>query len=489
MLDDACLETEICVVGAGPAGLSVTRVLAGHGRDVLLIDSGGERPDEATQALGIGRLAGLDYFPLHESRQRAVGGSSNHWDIPVGDEFGARLHPLGREDFSARDWIPRSGWPIEPAVLDPFYRQAARLCGIGPIDTVRRVPADRPGALPFDPGVVETIVFQIGAATRWRPEHVLGDVAADRVRIVTHATAVEILPADGGAAVTGVRVAAAGGQKFTVAAAAVVLAAGGIENARLLLLSGRDRGGLGNDSDQVGRCFMEHPWLVAGLLSPARAGLIDHAGLYRVHRTHAGWAEARLALPEPIRRAQRLLGCGVRLRWLGQDDPLRAGARARSPTADELFAVEIMAEQAPNPASRVTLDPTLRDSLGQPATRLDWRVTDQDLATIATTLRLIGAEFTARGLGTLHAPIDLGLPPGGLRGGRHHMGTTRMASDPVLGVVNADGRVHGLANLYVTGSSVFPTGGFANPTLTVVALALRLGAHLVQASQAIARTA
>lgn len=467
MPNDAWLKTEVCVVGAGPAGLSVTRVLAGHRRDVLLIDSGGERPDEASQALGTGRLAGLDYFPLHESRRRGLGGSSNHWDIPIGDgELGARLHPLCKEDFSVRDWIAFSGWPIEPAVLDPFYRQAARLCGIAPVDTGSLVPADRAGALPLDPGMVSTIVFQIGSASRWRPEHALGGVPADRLRIMTNATAVEITVAQSGAAVTGVRVATADGRKLTVSAAVVVLAAGGIENARLLLLSGRERRGLANDRDQVGRYFMEHPWLVAGLLSPARAGLIDHAGLYRVHRARRGWAEARLALPERVRRAERLLGCGVRLRRLDR--------------SEETFAVEVMSEQAPNPASRVTLDRTLRDALGQPATRLDWRVTDQDLATIATTLNLIGAEFAVRGLGTLHAPLDFRFPPAGLRGGRHHMGTTRMASDPAHGVVDADGRVHSLANLYVTGSSVFPTGGFANPTLTIVALALRLGAHLAE---------
>ncbi|HWF82612.1 MAG TPA: GMC family oxidoreductase [Streptosporangiaceae bacterium] len=521
MVNDARVEAEICVVGAGPAGLAVTRVLASHRRDVLLIDSGGERPDEASQVLGVGRLAGLDYFPLHESRRRGLGGSSNHWDIPIGDgQVGARLHPLGAEDFSVRDWIPLSGWPIDPAAADPFYRQAARLCGIAPVDTSRLVAADRQAALPLDPGAVETIVFQIGAANRWRPECVLSDVPADRLRILTHVTATEIVPADSGTAVTGVRVVTADGQKFTIGAAVVVLAAGGIENARLLLLSGRDRRGLGNDRDQVGRCFMEHPWLVAGLVSAPSGGLIDRAGLYQVHRTRHGWAEARLVLPEPVRRAERLLGCGVRLRRLGRDDPLclpaqclpaqclpalclpalclPAQAAASEPDQDEIFAVEVMAEQAPNPASRITLDPVLRDRYGQPATCLDWRVTGQDLATIATTLRLIGAEFAARQLGTLHVRLDLDSPPAGLRGGRHHMGTTRMASDRARGVVDADGRVHGLANLYVTGSSVFPTGGFANPTLTIIALALRLGAHLAAsrradgdgaANQAAARTA
>jgi choline dehydrogenase-like flavoprotein len=135
-------------------------------------------------------------------------------------------------------------------------------------------------------------------------------------------------------------------------------------------------------------------------------------------------------------------------------------------------------EQQPNRDSRVTLSDR-RDALGLPMTRLDWRLTAADKASLRRNLRALGAEFAAAGIGRLHLTLPEGDAwPEELTGGNHHMGTTRMAADPRQGVVDADCRVHGIDNLYVAGSSVFPTCGAANPTLTIVALALRLADHL-----------
>lgn len=525
------LIADVCIVGAGPAGLSVARALADRRRSLILLDSGGDVPDDATQALGKGRLVGRDYFPLQETRQRGLGGSSNHWDVPLGAEGdGARFHPLSPADFGVREWMPHSGWPLDPAGLDSFYRQGSRLCGIEPEEADNAATRRRARPLSLDPGVVETAMFRLGAAYRWRPDRLLAGMDVSGLTVLTYATVVEILVADGAQAVTGVRVLTAPGREFTVTARVVVLAAGGIENARLLLLSKRGRNGLGNERDLVGRYFMEHPWLRAGVLVPVAAGPVPDLGLYQVHRTAQGWAEARLVLTEEVRRKEQIYGCGVRLQQLASDGTQQALEAACAPSSGEaaaslvvsavrrgvmprdlgrllrtiagdpagLFAagrktgagprlelgdravcaLEVMSEQAPNPDSRVLLDMRRRDALGQPRAKLDWRVSSQDVATIVRTLELIGAEFAARRLGRFHVPLHPHLPSPRLRGGRHHMGTTRMSADPAHGVVDSDCRVHGLRNLYVAGSSVFPTGGYANPTLTVVALALRLGAHL-----------
>jgi choline dehydrogenase-like flavoprotein len=135
-------------------------------------------------------------------------------------------------------------------------------------------------------------------------------------------------------------------------------------------------------------------------------------------------------------------------------------------------------EQQPNRDSRVTLSER-RDALGLPATRLDWRLTAADKASLLRNLRALGAEFAGAGLGRLHLSLPEGDAwPHDLTGGNHHMGTTRMATDPRDGVVDAHCQVHGTANLHVAGSSVFPTSGAANPTLTLVALALRLADRL-----------
>jgi choline dehydrogenase-like flavoprotein len=460
---NALIETDLCIVGAGPAGQVVARALAGHGPRICLVESGGCPPDRATQALSVGRNLGRAYFRLRDARQRGFGGSSGHWDIPLGGaRRGARLYPLEPIDFETRDWLPHSGWPFRRARLDPYYARAATICGIRPerLTAVAHGLAGRP--LPLDPELVRTAVFQLGPSDLWWGE--AARVGLDRagVTLLEHGTVIEIETGSRARRVTGVRVATLTGQRLRVAAKVVVLAAGGIENARLLLLSDRvRRQGLGNDRDLVGRFFMEHPYLAAGVLA-APEGLLQEIGLYAVHRADGTWAEGRLTLAEPVVRRERLCGCGVRL----------------CPRPGGGLVLEVLAEQSPDPDSRVLLDPRRRDALGQRRVCLDWRVQERDLTMIARAAQLIGGHLEARGLGRFQAVPDGALATARLSGGRHHMGTTRMHADPAHGVVDADCRVHGVDNLYMTGSSVFPTGGYANPTLTVVALALRLADHL-----------
>ena len=117
-----------------------------------------------------------------------------------------------------------------------------------------------------------------------------------------------------------------------------------------------------------------------------------------------------------------------------------------------------------------------RDALGRPQVRLDWRLNPLDKRSAGRSLEIIGHEIAAAGLGQFHITLtaDDSTWPLPLRGGAHHMGTTRMHVDPRQGVVDENCKVHDVANLYIAGSSVFPTGGYANPTLTLCALALRL---------------
>jgi choline dehydrogenase-like flavoprotein len=480
MPPDALIETDLCIVGAGPAGQTVARALAGHGPRICLVESGGRSPDAATQLLSAGRNVGRSYFRLRDARRRGFGGSSAHWDIPIGGGArGARLHPLERIDFEARDWLPYSGWPLNRAQLDPYYTRAATLCHVRP-EALGGDGCELGGErLPLDPELVRTAVFQIGPSEVWWGERALAGLDRAGVTVLEHGTVIEIEAGPQARRVTGARVATLTGRQLRVAAKTVVLAAGGIENARLLLLSDRvQRRGLGNDRDLVGRFFMEHPYLRAGVLA-APARLVRETGLYTVHRADGTWAEGRLALADAVVRRERLYGCGVRLcvpPGAGATPVASDGPAASATSA----ALEVMAEQAPNPDSRVLLDRRRRDALGQRRACLDWRVSQQDVAMIARTLRLIGGHLEACGLGRFHALGHDGLPPAQLSGGRHHMGTTRMHADPAKGVVDANCRAHGIENFYVTGSSVFSTGGYANPTLTVVALALRLADHLAR---------
>jgi choline dehydrogenase-like flavoprotein len=148
------------------------------------------------------------------------------------------------------------------------------------------------------------------------------------------------------------------------------------------------------------------------------------------------------------------------------DDPTR-------PHTSHVARLRARAEQSPNPESRLVLQRE-RDALGTPKVRLQWRLAALDTESVHRSTELVARELgrSLQGRGRVKVSVHpIGLPD-------HHMGTTRMHDDPRRGVVDAQCRVHGLSNLYVAGSSVFPTGGTANPTLTLLQMALRLADHL-----------
>lgn len=542
------LETDICIVGAGPAGLTLAYTLAGRGTRICLVESGGFEPDnsghmQSTRELNVGRNVGLGYFRLDEARGRGLGGTGTRWNIPIGDDgaVGVRLRRLEPIDFEARDWLPHSGWPLTYAHLEPYYVRAAGLCGIdaqppSPGECARRNPCE---PLPLNADVVQTTMFQVGPANVWYAPDTVARLDKSEIKVLLNGTVTRIETEQGAQRVSGVQLRTLDSRNIHITAKTVVIACGGIGNAHLLLLSDSvQRGGLGNGHDLVGRYFMEHPHLGVGVIVPNGSDAFERAALYQIHRSGDAWVEGHLALTESSVRREHLRGCVAALYAVPWDSSLReleniadptagdaaaellgaalkrrtwpynAGALARNMAADplgalrafrrgittvahrkrrvrkgghappEVLALHVMAEQEPHPDSRVLLDRRNRDALGQPRVRLDWRVTDADISAISRSLALIGREIKTAGLGRFHAPLHHTLPSRRLTGGKHHMGTTRMHVDPAQGVVDADCRVHGIDNLYVAGSSVFPTGGYANPTLTVVALALRLADHL-----------
>lgn len=542
------LETDICIVGAGPAGLTIAQTLAGRGTRICLVESGGIDPDnsehmQSTRDLNVGRNVGLGYFRLDEARGRGLGGTSTRWNIPIRDDatVGVRLPRLEPIDFETRDGLPHSGWPLTYADLEPYYVRAAGLCGIdahppSPSDWALR-NARKP--LPLNADVVETTMFQVGPANVWYGPDTVARLNKSEMKVLLNGTVTQIETEEGAQRVSGVQLRTLDRRNIHIAAKTVVIACGGIGNAHLLLLSdSMQRGGLGNGHDLVGRYFMEHPHLGVGVIVPDGPGVFERTALYQIHRSGNAWVEGHLKLTESRVRREQLRGCVAALYAVPWDSSLRylenladpttgdaaaelfgaalkrrtwpynAGTLAHKMAADspgalrafrrgittvahrtrrvrkdgdappEVLALHVMAEQEPHADSRVLLDRRNRDALGRPRVRLDWRVTDADISAISRSLALIGREIKTAGLGRFHAPLHHTLPSRRLTGGKHHMGTTRMHVDPTRGVVNADCQVHGIENLYIAGSSVFPTGGYANPTLTVVALALRLADHL-----------
>jgi choline dehydrogenase-like flavoprotein len=472
---ETIVDADVCIVGAGAAGIAIARELAGSRLRICLLESGGLTLDGDTQALYRGTSMARKYFRLDEARTRYFGGSTNCWM--------GFCRPLDADDFEQRDWIPHSGWPFDRAALLPYYRRAQAVCQLGPF----RYRGDecatpqRP-QLAFADGRVVTQCFQI-APTRFGEiyrEEIAG--AAD-IACHLHANVVDIELGADARAVEQLQVRTLGGNAFRVRPKVAVLATGGIENARLLLASQRGQpAGLGNHNDLVGRFFMEHPHTLAGAFLPSAAAI--RLGLYRPHQRGRVNELGILSLSAATRRRERLANFTTSLTGPGGLDPFERGLAAAVAGVDAAqagagkYVLSNECEQVPNPESRVELSYE-RDALGMNRVKLKWRLSPQDKRNLRRSHEILARELGRAGVGRLKPGLtEADDWPSDLTGARHHMGTTRMHPDPKRGVVDANGRVHGTANLFVAGSSVFPTSGSANPTLTILALALRLADHL-----------
>jgi choline dehydrogenase-like flavoprotein len=520
------VQTEVCIIGAGAAGIALALSLRASGFPVAVLESGDLDFDADTQNLDAGQSVAVPNYPLDVSRLRFFGGTTNHWD--------GWCRPLDTLDFRPRPAIPLSGWPLQRTALISYYEQAQHICEIGPFEYdpefwIRQTGQTGPK---FDPARLKTAIVQVGPPTRFGQTYRETLRQSDNVTIYLNANAVDLQANSTASSVDQVKVATLGGPTFSVRARYVVLATGGLENARILLLSNRVQpAGLGNTYDLVGRYFMDHPWIrqaavvrfsapdpslplffgetrlngttVFATLAPGEADLTrmpaDPAAtggfrivLQKLHRVISGvdslksviGALSEFSLPADLWDD---LGNILHDRDAVADALYRGVTRQRtSPFAPVLPStgpvtgalLDINMEQAPNPASRVMLSQE-RDALGQNRLVMYWRLSEMERRTYRRAFELAGLELGRLGIGRVNArPLPDDGWPADMFGSRHHMGTTRMSDDPKTGVVDANCRVHGLSNLYIAGSSVFPTSGYANPTLTIVALALRLGDEL-----------
>lgn len=499
-------QTDICIIGAGAAGITLARALRGTGRDILLLESGGVDYEAETQDLATGQNTGFEYYPLRESRLRFFGGTTAIW--------GGRCSQLDAIDFETRDWVPHSGWPIGKDVLRPYYEQAQQLLGLDPV-------ADNalPGfENPFDAKVLETAFWQFDAAfDRFTLAQCHDLQTAKDVNILLHATATQIV--QGGDTIDSVVIQNLEGGHGVVRAKTYILATGGLEIPRLLLASG-----IGGDA--VGRYFQEHPHARGGRVFPlypqklfrmlpafcrykgGRYGLllrpgegtqrdkkILNSGFTLAVRRHPGLSQALYkSLYNGLRhdlspnKLGRVLWKTVKIatRWVEERLGPQILSRGLRTKHKGLYVI-MRAEQAPNPDSRVTLSNEV-DALGLPKIRLDWQLSEIDKRSVIESILALDAELRRLHLGTAEIAAWLDNPEAlwdidpliGSHhiGGYHHIGTARMGDDPKDSVTDKDCRVHGIDNLYLAGSAVFPTSGWANPTLTILAMALRLAGHL-----------
>jgi choline dehydrogenase-like flavoprotein len=515
------IETEVCIVGAGAAGITLAREFTHSGFRVILLESGGAELEQATQDLYAGSDIGRPYDLFAASRLRYFGGTTNHWG-------GVWCDMPNSLDFEMREGVPYSGWPFSLSYLEPWYRRAQPVLKLGPYGYALSdwgiAPSDIPE--PFRGPHFGCQVLQQGPATRFGTEYGPELRQAGNLSVYLHANALRFDASENGGAVRQVNVGVLPDGRFTVRARIYILAAGGIENARLLLLSESEAGvGLGNDHDLVGRFFMLHLEYSGGIivLTDPYADLTFQTGELGARYNRLGPTRrfvSYISLSNKTKRQLKLPAFRVRFQYprIPELDALtrliyrtdRGGdilhdlgsvirkfpavatyiarrmvyGRNRPPVPMASIPLNCTSEQMPNPDSRIGLGKDL-DAFGLRKVAVDWRLMAEDKRGMATGNRLLGAELGRGGFGRLQStvPEDDSEWPSDMRGDQHHMGTTRMQRDPRMGVVDENCRVHGVANLYVAGCSVFPTGGTFNPTLTIVALALRLADHIKERLQ------
>jgi choline dehydrogenase-like flavoprotein len=476
------LRADVVIVGGGAAGLVLAQQLVERKRSVLLLESGGFRFEGDTQKLYDGPAVGTVLTPevnyLASTRLRYYGGSTNHWS--------GWSRPLDPVDFEARDWVPDSGWPIAAEDLAQGYRKAEELLQIPSFETEAEQLAGARVVIPESDRVVTRLFHVRKRRFRTTVGHHLLDSEA---QVVTYANLVEIRLHADGRSVDYLDVVSEAGERLRAVGKSYVLATGGVENARLLLASKSvQEAGVGNENDLVGRYFMEHPHGVVGFAAitrPTGAGKF-----YLLRPSGKDRRQPVLSLTDAENRKRRLAAASFSLegsstartergkhfwRAAADLDRLRSsGQGMHEPLWAKIYA---RWEQAPNRESRVILSDDT-DRLGMRRSRLEWKLTDEDLVSVQEALKVLAQELGRYKAGRVASTMDPEDPWRGIVGGAHHMGTTRMASSPSQGVVDRNCKVFGVENLWIAGSSVFTTVGFANPTLTILALTYRLAEHL-----------
>jgi choline dehydrogenase-like flavoprotein len=519
---NSLLEADLCIVGSGPAGLSIANEFVGSDIRVLLLEGGGMKDEPETQALyDIENTGAQRLIDQSNLRRRILGGTSHIWT--------GRCAPFEDIDFQPRPWIPWSGWPVTLRDFAPYFERAGTYLGLGPNrydESLWQSFGVDPPQPPLTSPSLRPAFWQFSKRPHSRESMRFGQdwvkSAAPNIEILLHANATHINLTDGGSAFESVEVSSLDGKRSRVKAKTMVLCCGAVENARLLLASNRKLAkGVGNQNDLVGRFLMDHTSIsVASFdLKHAKAVRCRFGGYWLDDENGRHRFLHGLSLSPEAQEKERLVNCRAYLDEgvSAARDPWSALKRIKSSLSSghiqgqdawvvlsnlgeigrglyrrnlkhrpelgpvDQVKLELILEQVPDPESRVTLSEGTKDALGMPLSSLHWKIGDVERRTAQRMVELVGEEFKR-----LRLPAPRDVAPLQQNGDwtanfferAHPTGTTRMSSKPNEGVVDENCQVHDIQGLFVSGSSVFPTSGAVNPTLMIVASALRLADFL-----------
>lgn len=529
------LKSDICIIGGGPAAISIALELKNLGKSITILTGGTWKETGFNQDLHKGLIAkGSSHEPLEYNRRRQFGGGTAAW--------GGRCLPFEPIDFEKREWIKNSGWPFSYEEILPYFKKASALTKSGKfnfnIDSDEKKREIIPG--------MDNEALDSTAIERWSPpinfarefESELRN--ADNIHIYLDAHVLKIGTDTDAESISYVQ-ATMDGKKFSVSADKFILAAGGLENPRLLLASKSEHHpkGIGNKNDNVGRYYMAHvegiyaelcfndPSQIVteyekdkeGVYIRRRWWLTDKAQKkYNLGNTifflenpteengHTGALFSSVVIAKSLLsvikqksfknvspKLSKHIWNFLKKGWKEIPDIISKSLKRREarrlpsilPAANSRYwGVFFQAEQSPIRESRVTISEKEFDSLGMPRLEADIKIAPEDIESVVKAHNLFIEQFKKSNAGTyiytekgLRKFLDKKIK-NNFTSAAHQLGTTRMSDSELTGVVDSNSKVYGIKNLYIAGSSIFPTGGHANPTLTLLATSLRLADHL-----------
>ena len=554
---DDDLNCNLCIIGAGAAGITLAKEFNNTKINVILVESGGIEYDHQIQKLYDGETYVTEgsirrkiYFnSLMAWRLRFFGGTTNHW--------GGKCEPFRDIDFEKRSWISNSGWPINASDLEKYYRRAEKVMQLS-----SSVYSDELwhhlniAPLEFDKDKIESwfeqrsgFLKEAGNPNSWRDitGKSIGSLKfgkeyrdelfdSNNIKVLLHANAVDLITNNDINHVNLLKISNLSRvRESKIIADTFVLCAGGFENPRILLNSGnRDNGGIANNNGLVGKYYLGHPFAEFGTLVTRDQEQADKLGHdFSMHKAlEKNLVDPHLRFSNTCLNNNKMLNIGIRLSVKSDknsgiysaiqiykqlilnktlpnnltknminvlkdiddvivqsfrnasDDPSSSYTTSRFviPTEQSIRIWGIV-EQAPISDSKVHLS-TNQDELGLNKIIVDWKLNGQEKQTMRRALIILGNEFGRLNIGRVKID-DWLLEDDNLLGplsdtgiGSHPAGTTRMSTTSVSGVVDVNCRSHFIDNLYISGSSIFPTNSYVSPTHTIVALSIKLADHI-----------